>query len=76
MNDHIIRGMAANNQVRFFAGTTRDIVETARSIHNTSPVATAALGRLLTAGALMAHSARTNLMYCHSRFSAMVQSAG
>ncbi len=53
MSDHIIRGMAANNQVRFFAGTTRDIVETARSIHNTSPVATAALGRLLTAGALM-----------------------
>ena len=49
MSDHIIRGMAANNQVRFFAGTTRDIVETARSIHNTSPVATAALGRLLTA---------------------------
>ena len=33
MSDHIIRGMAANNQVRFFAGTTRDIVETARSIH-------------------------------------------
>ncbi len=31
MSDHIIRGMAANNQVRFFAGTTRDIVETARS---------------------------------------------
>ena len=30
MSDHIIRGMAANNQVRFFAGTTRDIVETAR----------------------------------------------
>ena len=53
MSDHIIRGMAANNQVRFFAGTTRDIVETARSIHNTSPVATAALGRLLSAGALM-----------------------
>ena len=53
MSDHIIRGMAANNQVRFFAGTTKDIVEEARRIHNTSPVATAALGRLLTAGALM-----------------------
>ena len=34
MSDHIIRGMAANNQVRFFAGTTRDIVETARSAAN------------------------------------------
>lgn len=53
MSDYIIRGMAAENQVRFFAGTTKEMVETARSIHNTSPVATAALGRLLTAGALM-----------------------
>lgn len=53
MSDYIIRGMAADGQVRFFAGTTKEIVETARSIHNTSPVATAALGRLLTAGALM-----------------------
>lgn len=53
MNDTIIRGMAANNQVRFFCGYTKELVETARSIHNTSPVATAALGRLLTAGALM-----------------------
>lgn len=53
MSDYIIRGMAADGQVRFFAGTTKEIVETARSIHNTSPVATAALSRLLTAGALM-----------------------
>lgn len=53
MSDYIIRGMAADNQVRFFAGTTKEMVETARSIGGTSPVATAALGRLLTAGALM-----------------------
>lgn len=53
MSDYIIRGTAANDQVRFFAATTRDMVETARTIHNTSPVATAALGRLLTAGAMM-----------------------
>ena len=39
MNDTIIRGMAANNQVRFFCGYTKELVETARSIHNTSPVA-------------------------------------
>jgi molecular chaperone Hsp33 len=53
MKNHIIRGMAADGQVRFFAGNTRDLVEKAREIHNTSPVATAALGRLLTAGVLM-----------------------
>lgn len=53
MKDIIIQGMAADHQVRFFAAYTRELVETARAIHNTSPVATAALGRLLTAGAIM-----------------------
>lgn len=53
MGDYIIRGMACNNQVRFFAAISTDVVETARQHHNTSPVATAALGRLLTAGAMM-----------------------
>ena len=53
MNDVIIRGMAADNQVRFFAAYTKELVETARSIHDTTPVATAALGRLLTAGSIM-----------------------
>ncbi len=53
MNDILIRGMAADNQVRFFAAYTKELVETARSIHNTSPVATAAFGRLLSAGAIM-----------------------
>jgi molecular chaperone Hsp33 len=51
--DYIVRATAANGQIRAFAATTRDTVETARSYHNTSPVATAALGRLLTAGAMM-----------------------
>lgn len=53
MNDYIIRGTAANNQIRFFACRTTGTVETGRSAHNTSPVATAALGRLLTAAAMM-----------------------
>ncbi len=53
MNDYIVRATAANDQVRAFAATTRDLVEEARRRHNTSPVATAALGRLLTAGAMM-----------------------
>lgn len=53
MKDYIIRGTAANDQIRFFAAYTKEVVETARQNHNTSPVATAALGRLLTAGAMM-----------------------
>lgn len=53
MSDYIIRGTAAEDQIRFFAACTKDVVETARQKHNTSPVATAALGRLLTAGAMM-----------------------
>ena len=53
MNDYIVRATAADGQVRAFAATTKQLVETAREHHNTSPVATAALGRLLTAGAMM-----------------------
>lgn len=53
MSDYIVRAMAANQQIRAFAAVTRDVVETARMAHNTSPVATAALGRLLTGGAMM-----------------------
>lgn len=53
MSDYIVRATAANAQIRAFAATTKDVVETARTSHNTSPVITAALGRLLTAGAMM-----------------------
>ncbi len=53
MNDYIVRATAANGEMRAFAATTRNLVETARQHHETSPVATAALGRLLTAGAIM-----------------------
>ena len=53
MKDYMIRASAAENQIRAFAATTKELVEHARSIHGTSPVATAALGRLLTAGAMM-----------------------
>lgn len=53
MSDYIIRATAADNQIRAFAATTRELVEQARAVHNTSPVATAALGRLLTAGSMM-----------------------
>lgn len=53
MSDYMIRATAANRQVRVFACYTKDMVETARAAHNTSPVATAALGRLLSAGVMM-----------------------
>lgn len=53
MTDYIVRATAANAQIRAFACTTRNLVEHARSAHNTSPVITAALGRLLSAGAMM-----------------------
>ena len=53
MSDYIVRATAANSQIRAFAAVTTDVVETARQDHNTSPVATAALGRLLTGGAMM-----------------------
>ena len=51
--DYMVRATAANDRIRAFAATTRDMVESARCAHDTSPVATAALGRLLTGGAMM-----------------------
>lgn len=53
MKDYIVRATAADASIRAFAATTKDLVETARQAHNTSPVMTAALGRLLTGGAMM-----------------------
>ena len=53
MSDYIVRATAANAQIRAFAATTKETVETARTAHDTSPVMTAALGRLLTAGSMM-----------------------
>jgi molecular chaperone Hsp33 len=53
MSDYIVRATAADAQIRAFACSTRDLVERARAAHNTSPVVTAALGRLLSAGVMM-----------------------
>ncbi len=53
MKDYIVSATAAGAQIRAFACTTRDLVEECRSRHNSSPVITAALGRLLSAGAMM-----------------------
>ena len=53
MKDYIVRASAANAQIRAFAAVTTELTEEARKRHETSPVATAALGRLLTGGAMM-----------------------
>ncbi len=53
MRDYTIRGVAAGGQIRFFAITAKETVEEARKRHGTSPVVTAALGRLLCGGAMM-----------------------
>ena len=51
--DYIVRATAADDAIRAFAITSKDLVEFARESHNTSPVVTAALGRMLSAGAMM-----------------------
>lgn len=53
MTDYIVRATAADAAIRAFAITSREMVETAREDHNTSPIMTAALGRLLSGGAMM-----------------------
>lgn len=53
MGDYMVRATAANAQIRAFAVTSKELVEHARSIHNLSPVVTAALGRLMSGGVMM-----------------------
>ena len=53
MSDYIVRATAADSAIRAFAITSKELVEEARRDHNTSPVMTAALGRLLSGGAMM-----------------------
>ena len=53
MKDYVIRATAGDGQVRAFVATTKNMVETAREMHKTTKVATAALGRTLTATSMM-----------------------
>lgn len=53
MKDYLIRGLALNNEVRFFATKTTDLVEEIRTRHNGYPTAMAAVGRLATVTAMM-----------------------
>ena len=52
-SNYVVGGMAAEGRIRAVAATTRQMVEEARERHDTSPVVTAALSRLLTGAAMM-----------------------
>lgn len=53
MKDYVIRGIDETGNIRLLVANTTNMVEKARLTHNTAPTATAALGRSLTAGAIM-----------------------
>lgn len=53
MSDVIVRGQSMDGAIRVFVAVTTDLVNKAHEIHDTSPIATAALGRTLTVAALM-----------------------
>lgn len=50
---YILRATAKDGEVRIFTAITTEMVEKARRTHNLSPTASAALGRMLTAGSIM-----------------------
>lgn len=53
MADTILRGVSNDGKIRIFASNTTELVGRAQKIHNSYPIATAALGRLLTAASMM-----------------------
>ena len=53
MQDQIIKVLAHNGKILITLATTTKLVEKARDIHDFSPLATAAMGRLLTVGVMM-----------------------
>nr|WP_312215774.1 Hsp33 family molecular chaperone HslO [Clostridioides sp.] len=53
MKDYVLRAIAGDGQVRAFIADTTNMVEKARDLHKTTKVATAALGRTLTATSIM-----------------------
>ncbi len=54
MKDYIIRATAADGYIRAFAAQTTQMVEVARKKHKLYPIASAALGRTMTAASMMA----------------------
>ncbi len=58
MTDHLIQGTAANHTIRVLAAVTTDLVDEACRRHQTSPTASAALGRLLTGALLLGRTCK------------------
>ena len=59
MKDKIIIATAKDGMVRIIAGVTTNLVNEGSKIHNCSPVAAAAFGRMLTAGALLGNTLKS-----------------
>ncbi|MDK2798737.1 MAG: molecular chaperone Hsp33 [Clostridiales bacterium] len=60
VSDYIVRALSTDGTIRAFAAITTDMVNKAQKIHNTYPIATAALGRTLTAAAMMGNMLKGN----------------
>lgn len=60
MQDKIIKATAKNDMVRIIAGITTNLVNEGTKIHDTTPVASAAFGRMLTAGALIGSTLKSS----------------
>ncbi len=71
-NDRIIKFLAYEGKVNIVCANTTYLVETARKIHDLSPVATAAFGRTLTATAIMA----TNMKSLDNKLTVQVKGNG
>lgn len=56
----LIRCITDDGAVMVSAVDTTDMVETAKNLHDTTPVATAALGRLLTAASMMGNMLKSS----------------
>lgn len=60
MIDYMIRAIDETGSIRVFCASTTNAVERAREIHNTTPVSTAALGRVITASLLMGNTLKND----------------
>lgn len=60
MKDYLMKAYCYNETVRIYAATTTNLVEEARSVHGLWPTSAAALGRTLTASAIMSCMYKSN----------------